>query len=100
MRQFLLALCFVPLLAAFSGAACAQAVKPVPAPAGKTVAQTLAQIRSASSFNAGLKVAKLDSLLNGSAKQQYTVFVPSNEALARLQEHGLGLASITGWGLD
>ena len=80
--------------------AAAQTPKPTPAPAGKTVAQTLAQIRTASTFYAGLKAAKLDSVLNGSPKLQYTVFVPSNEAFARLQEHGLGLASTTGRGLD
>ena len=100
MRQFLLAICCVPLLTAASLPIAAQALKPAPAPAGKTVAQTLAQIRAVSTFYTGLKAAKLDSILNGSPRQQYTVFVPSNEAFARLREHGLGLASTTGRGLD
>ena len=82
--------------------AAAQTGKPKPAapPPTRTVAQTLAQIRSASTFFTGLKAARLDSVLNGSPKLQYTVFVPSNEAFQRLKERGLGLASTTGRGLD
>ena len=99
MLRFFFALCCFTLLLPFSPAA-AQAPKPAPAPAGKTVAQTLALMGIASSYYKGLKAAKLDSILNGSPKQQYTVFVPSNEAFKRLAEHGLGLASTTGRGLD
>ena len=80
--------------------AAAQAGKPAPAPPARTVAQTLAQIRSVSTFYNGLKAAKLDSILSGSPQKQYTVFVPSNEAFRRLEEHGLGVASTTGRGLD
>lgn len=100
MRSHFLAALFLLPLAGPHAPALAQTPKPAPAPASKTVAQTLAQIRTASTFYAGLKAARLDSLLNGSPKLQYTVFVPSNEAFARLQEHGLGLASTTGRGLD
>ncbi|GAB3589998.1 fasciclin domain-containing protein [Hymenobacter daeguensis] len=78
----------------------AQTLKPAPAPAGKTVAQTLALMGIASKCYAGLKAARLDSLLNGSPKQQYTVFVPTNEAFAHLEERGLGFASSSGQGLD
>ena len=97
-RLFLAASLRLLLAGAVAPPAVAQVPKPAPVPASKTVAQTLAQIRSASTFYAGLKAAKLDSLLNGAPKQQYTVFVPSNEAFVRLQEHGL--ASTTGRGLD
>ena len=96
MRQFLLAV----LSALLVLPAAAQAPKSAPVPAGKTVAQTLAQMGIASSFYKGLKAAKLDSVLNGPPKNQYTVFVPSNAAFRQLDEHGLGLASTTGRGLD
>ena len=99
MRARFFAVVFL-LLFAVSQPVAAQAPKSAPAPAGKTVAHTLVQMGSASAFYKGLKSAKLDSLLNGSPKQQYTVFVPSNEAFKRLEEHGLGLASTTGRGLD
>lgn len=80
----------------------AQTLKPKPPgpPPQKTVAQTLALIPTASTFYAGLRTARLDSVLNGPAKVQYTVFVPSNDAFKRLKEQGLGLASSTGKGLD
>ena len=101
MRSLLPLVCLLPLLLRVVPVN-AQTSKPksAPAPPARTVAQTLAQIRSASTFYAGLKAAKLDSILNGSPKTQYTVFVPSNEAFRRLEEHGLGLASTTGRGLD
>ena len=101
MRTPLVSVLLLALLLPWLPAA-AQALKPkpTPAPAARTVAQTLAQIRTASTFYAGLKAAKLDSVLNGSPKTQYTVFVPSNEAFRRLEERGLGLASTTGRGLD
>lgn len=78
----------------------AQTLKPTPPVPGKTVAQTLALMGIASKCYAGLKAAKLDSLLNGPPKQQYTVFVPTNEAFTRLEEKGLGFASSSGQGLD
>ena len=101
MRRLLLAACLLlPLAAAVAPPAAAQTLKPKPAPRLKTISQTLVLIPSASTFYAGLKAARLDSVLNGPAQAQYTVFVPSNEAFERLKEKGLGLASITGQGLD
>jgi uncharacterized surface protein with fasciclin (FAS1) repeats len=95
MRQLLLSLCFVLTVSVQ-----AQTLKPTPPVPGKTVAQTLALMGIASKCYAGLKAARLDSLLNGSPNQQYTVFVPTNEAFAHLEERGLGLASSSGQGLD
>ena len=100
MRRFLLA-AFVLTLLAGTGAppVAAQTLKPKPPP-GKSIAQTLALMGIASTFYAGLRAAKLDSVLNGPAKTPYTVFVPSNAAFVQLKEKGLGLASTTGQGLD
>ncbi|MBO2010943.1 fasciclin domain-containing protein [Hymenobacter negativus] len=104
MARLLRVCCLLPL--AFALAALpvspvwAQTLKPIPPVPGKTVAQTLALMGIASKCYAGLKAAKLDSVLNGSPKQQYTVFVPTNEAFSRLEERGLGFASSTGKGLD
>ncbi|MCI1187408.1 fasciclin domain-containing protein [Hymenobacter sp. DH14] len=100
MRSCFIASAFLLLLAFPGWPAITQAPRPALPAAGKTVAQTLAQMGIAATFYKGLKAARLDSLLNGSSKNQYTVFVPSNEAFKRLAEHGLGLASTTGRGLD
>jgi hypothetical protein len=71
------------LLACASAPAPAQTQKPAPAPDGKTVAQTLALMGIASTCYAGM--------LNGLPKQPYTVFGPTNDAFARLEERGQAL---------
>ena len=101
MRHLLLAACFLSL--AFVSAPPRrpfQASTAAPAPKLKTIKQTLALIGTASTFYANLRAAKLDSMLNGSAKVQYTVFAPSNEAFIKLKEQGQSWASSTGSGTD
>jgi len=50
----------------------------------------------ASTFFAGRRAARLDSVLNRPARTPYTVFMPSNTVLMQLKEKGPGLNSSTG----